>query len=439
MSKLEAGNNISSSRSLNIQLNEQMTLKHFIERTAFTLKLIGKTNDKKQYLRLLQSDFYDVDLSESMELLNRHGKIHNFKRNNFWIVTDFDMAEKILIDSENFSSNKIDAYLFFDKNEVLLCADTIRHELMHGIIRNSFMIYKEEGYVNHLYEILDDIVCRLPKDDTFNLKTTVIYPLAAKSICHLAGFDPKDTDTIVSRFSESDYLQFYQWFMSFICTIDFLAYPVISENRLIPLLQQGLRDRHLSEQEVFEFLGFVFVAGTETVSSAMPRIFEKIMKDEKLKDHLIEHVPSRPKFIEEVLRLHVNLRVPRHSNADTEIDGVMIPKGQLVVIDIAATNRDPSKFDEPTDISFTKNRHRNLSFGAGMHKCIGMGIARTQLRVFLDYFLDKTQHLTIENIKWTRNRGFGVDYSDFINVRSTPKDQDNDNGPRCPFGFSKSA
>jgi cytochrome P450 len=117
----------------------------------------------------------------------------------------------------------------------------------------------------------------------------------------------------------------------------------------------------------------------------------------------------------------------------------MIPKGQLVVIDIAATNRDPSKFDEPTDISFTKNRHRNLSFGAGMHKCIGMGIARTQLRVFLDYFLDKTQHLTIENIKWTRNRGFGVDYSDFINVRSTPKDQDNDNGPRCPFGFSKSA
>ena len=87
--------------------------------------------------------------------------------------------------------------------------------------------------------------------------------------------------------------------------------------------------------------------------------------------------------VEEILRMTSahNTGLLRWALEDVELGGVVIKRGELVIISESAANRDPKVFPEPERFDATRDRAPNLAFGHGPHVCLGQSLARTELRI----------------------------------------------------------
>lgn len=96
-----------------------------------------------------------------------------------------------------------------------------------------------------------------------------------------------------------------------------------------------------------------------------------------------------PNAVEELLRFDTALQTgPRAALEDTQIGGHTIRKGQNLTIMIGAVNRDPRRFDNPNDLRLDRHDPAPLSFGQGIHHCLGAGLARMEMRIGLQAFTE---------------------------------------------------
>ncbi|GAA2456610.1 cytochrome P450 [Actinomadura vinacea] len=132
-------------------------------------------------------------------------------------------------------------------------------------------------------------------------------------------------------------------------------------------------------------LCFLFVlAGIDSVTNALSLMFAKLAQRTALRREIAADPGLIPSAVEEMLRVDpANAVVPRVTTRDVELAGVRIPAGSAVGVAVGAANRDPADLDDPD--SFDPRREYNhLTWGSGPHRCLGVHLARTQLRVVLE-------------------------------------------------------
>jgi cytochrome P450 len=135
--------------------------------------------------------------------------------------------------------------------------------------------------------------------------------------------------------------------------------------------------------------GLVF-PGHETTVVRMDIGVLYLLTDPKRRDWLMADPENRiDQVVEEVLRLTsaTNHGLVRYALEDIEIGGVTIGRGDLVIISESAANRDPAKYQSPENFDPTRDDTPHLAFGHGSHKCLGMSLAKLELKiVFLSLF-----------------------------------------------------
>jgi cytochrome P450 len=136
--------------------------------------------------------------------------------------------------------------------------------------------------------------------------------------------------------------------------------------------------------------GLVF-PGHETTVVRMDFGVLYLLSDPSHRDWLMEDPEGRiDQVVEEVLRITSahNFGLMRYANEDIhDIGGVTIRRGDLVIISESAANRDPAMFERPEEFDPTRKNTGHLSFGHGAHNCLGMSLARMELKaVFLSLF-----------------------------------------------------
>lgn len=413
---------------------------HMLREIVFHLKYMITSSERRPLIRFLhRTEFYDVESSAQIDMLHRHAAIHYFERNRIWLVTGFKAAEKVLTDASTFSPRDIDEYRLFDSHEVIIRAEGDRHVMINELIADAFLIYKDESYLKQLRNRLQSQMSVFNTSNSVDLKTAFTDPLATYSFCLLAGFDQEDTEIIVAQFHDGDVLSFLQWFMSFMEKISITEYHTTSEASLLTRLQASLRAGSISESEARDILKITLVASTETISSTFQRIFEVLMRDVHLRERMREQESIRAKFIDEIVRLHPSSRwLKRKTVAATRISGVSIPAGSTLVVDIRSVNRDPSAFERPESLYLDGHRHKHMGFGSGMHKCLGMGIARKQARFFLDHFLDKMDDFLLEDVRWMQPRNITIISTEKMKVRRKGAGQAGEAPSGCPFHMGRS-
>lgn len=160
---------------------------------------------------------------------------------------------------------------------------------------------------------------------------------------------------------------------------------------LLSLLIAARDDQdRLSEQELVTFAFTLVGAGFDTTASQLSSSVLALVHDHRDQWDLLVADPSRvPGGVEELLR-HVNLYAtdtagnPRIATEDVEYAGVRISRGDPVVIAIAAANRDPDVFPDPDRLQVLRGHNPHLSFGHGMHMCIGKMLTRMEMEVAID-------------------------------------------------------
>ncbi|MEE2033670.1 cytochrome P450 [Rhodococcus chondri] len=149
--------------------------------------------------------------------------------------------------------------------------------------------------------------------------------------------------------------------------------------------------------EVVRPATFLFAAGQETVtkllSSALRVLCERPEYQKLLRD---DRSLIKP-FMEESLRFDsptkVDFRLVRKS---TTIGGVDVPAGTVVMLALAAANRDPGKFENPNEFRLDRrNAHDHIAFGRGLHTCAGAPLARMEGHVTLNRLLDRMSDISI--------------------------------------------
>jgi cytochrome P450 family 142 subfamily A polypeptide 1 len=135
----------------------------------------------------------------------------------------------------------------------------------------------------------------------------------------------------------------------------------------------------------------LLVAGNETTTTTLTTAMFMLLEAPELRARLIAEPALIPAYVEEVLRLHAPIpHLYRQVLKDTELAGVAIPKGAVVMVVYGAGNRDPAKFPSPAEIDLQRaNGRQHLSFGKGVHFCIGNVLSRTELRIALEQLLQR--------------------------------------------------
>jgi cytochrome P450 len=139
-----------------------------------------------------------------------------------------------------------------------------------------------------------------------------------------------------------------------------------------------------------EILGFTFLfalAGLDTVTGELGFVFEYLASHPEIRAEITINPGSIDAIVEEILRLDpVTPRVLRMTSEEVELGGKTIPANSPVQLMLAAANRDPRAYVTPDAVDVQNVDAGHLTFGGGIHRCIGARLARRELRIVLEEF-----------------------------------------------------
>jgi cytochrome P450 len=160
-------------------------------------------------------------------------------------------------------------------------------------------------------------------------------------------------------------------------------------------LAVGVRAGEIDGFAALAILHILLSAGGESTTSLIGNSVRILADDLDLQRRLRANPALVPAFVEEVLRLEAPFRqhmrwVPKGTN----LGGVEIPEGSTVLMMWGAANRDPTKFERPDEVDLERPR-RHVTFGSGIHTCLGNALARLEARVVLQTLLRLTDEFVL--------------------------------------------
>jgi cytochrome P450 len=157
------------------------------------------------------------------------------------------------------------------------------------------------------------------------------------------------------------------------------------------VIQCSINGEPLSEDDVKAIGVQIFSAGAGTTVRAMTSVVVRLAQDVALQDKLRNDRGLVASFIEEALRLGPPVHhVARQPNQEVALHGVALPEGCNVALNFGAANLDEQKFESPSQFMLDRSPNPHLSFGHGVHQCLGAPVARLELSVLINYLLDGT-------------------------------------------------
>ena len=151
------------------------------------------------------------------------------------------------------------------------------------------------------------------------------------------------------------------------------------------LVNAEFEGRPLERGELLGMAFLLILAGLDTVTATLDCMVEHLALHPDLRHQLVERPELTTDAVEEMLRALTPVQlVPRLIVEDATIGGVDVKAGDHATIVLGAANLDPATYDEPDDVDFERKRSINLAFGGGPHLCLGINLARLELRVALE-------------------------------------------------------
>lgn len=160
----------------------------------------------------------------------------------------------------------------------------------------------------------------------------------------------------------------------------------------------AVRDGRLTREEASFTLMVLVGAGAETTTSLIGIAIGLLAEHGELQDELRAEPSKVPAFVEEVLRYESPFRYhPRTAARATELGGVAVPEGAMVLLSWSSANRDETVFERPAEIKLDRrNAHLHFGFGRGIHHCVGAPLARLEARVVLTRLLARTASFELD-------------------------------------------
>ena len=162
-------------------------------------------------------------------------------------------------------------------------------------------------------------------------------------------------------------------------------------SRLVEAEDQGDR---LTSDETKVMLRLLLAAGNETTTNLIGNGVRALLQHPDQLALLRERPELIRSAVEELLRYDTPVQLDaRAALRDVELGGVAVKEGSLVTLAIGSANHDPDRFHKPEALDITRSGQPNISFGRGIHHCLGAPLARLEGRIALEVLLERFDEL----------------------------------------------
>ena len=296
----------------------------------------------------------------------------------------------------------------FSGLRILIASDPPDHTTLRRLLSKPFaprQIAALEPRVREICAVLIDELLDDAARGCGDLFASISYPLPVTVIAELLGIPTERradfkrwSDAMVGGFSltpDRDISSVFEMFMFF--------NEVVAERRERPrddlisiLVADTGESTALTTPEIIGFCVLLLVAGNETTTNLIGNLFRALF-DRPDQMRLLRDDPSLiPAAVEEALRFDSPVQgLWRGATADTELGGVKIREGDLLMTLFASANRDEAKWG-PTadDFRIDRDASDHVAFGSGVHLCLGASLARLEAKVATEMLLAATDDLT---------------------------------------------
>jgi cytochrome P450 len=164
---------------------------------------------------------------------------------------------------------------------------------------------------------------------------------------------------------------------------------------LIHAEEQGDR---LNESELFSMLSLLIVAGHETTVTFIGNAVLALLQQPLELDILKQHPEKMAGAVEELLRYDspVERALTRFVARDTELGGKQLKQGDVLIVILAAANRDEGRFDSPETFLMDRQPNPHVAFGKGIHYCLGAPLARLEGEIALNTLFRRLPGLQLD-------------------------------------------
>jgi len=163
------------------------------------------------------------------------------------------------------------------------------------------------------------------------------------------------------------------------------------------LLNAKIYDQPLSPEHVVGTIILLMVAGIDTTWSSIGSSIWHLAQYPSDLQRMVNEPELLPTAIEELLRVYAPVTMARIVSQDAEIGGCPVKAGDSVLLPFPAANRDPEVFPDADKVVIDREENRHVAFGLGIHRCLGSNLARLELRVAVEVFIQRFPKFELAN------------------------------------------
>jgi hypothetical protein len=175
---------------------------------------------------------------------------------------------------------------------------------------------------------------------------------------------------------------------------------------LINTLLNAPEENKMSPLELFANSALLVAAGHETTTNLIGNGMLALLRSPDQLKLLIDKPELIESAVEEMLRFDSPIQwTARQAGVDIELGGQLIRRGDVVLGCVGAANRDPAQFDNPERFDITRQNNKHLSFGQGIHYCIGATLARMEAQIAVGTLLRRFPKIrpAMSRVRWHKN------------------------------------
>jgi cytochrome P450 len=344
---------------------------------------------------------------EPVQRLDTSGALPHEESLPMFIVYRHEDVQQMLRDNETFSSAAVIAAFGPVLGEgVMLGMDEPIHGRLRSLVSKAFSQKSLARWQDELVgRVANNLIDKFAPNGKAELVKEFTFDYPSQIIAGLLGLP------------EKDYPQFQRWSISLLSWLmnperglaasaalcDYFA-PILAARRAEPnddlisaLGAAEIDGEKLADEEIYSFLRLLLPAGVETTYRSLGSLLLGLLSDPEQLDAVRADRSLIPQAIEEGVRWEPPLlTITRVTTRDTELGGVSIPAGCTVMPMLGSANRQEDRYPDPETFNIHRQAKANLGWGHGVHVCLGMHLARLEMRTAINLLLDRLPNLRLD-------------------------------------------
>ena len=366
--------------------------------------VVNSSDDKvyyDPYLREIVKNPYPV-----YRRLREEAPLYYNEKYDFYAVSRYSDVQKCFLDHETFISGKGGILELIKENVQMppgtfIFEDPPQHTVHRRIVQRIFAPKRMAALEEQIREMTKKHVAELATRDEFDFIGDVGGQIPMRVIGMLLGIPEEDFQE-VRRITDSklvteegkpvDYsegLNLEQDFERYVhWRRENPSDDVITELLNVEFTDETGVDRKLSIEELTTFVNLLAGAGNETTNRLIGWMAKSLAENPDQRRELVANPALIPQAIEEALRIEPPPpHVGRYVAKDVEIQGQTVPAGSTILLLVGSANHDDEVFQDPEQFNMHREKPRHMTFGHGIHTCIGNVLARMEARVVFEELL----------------------------------------------------